>query len=129
MSHIVLITRIPTLDPVVPRRSIELPIDILDHIFSFLKSHRKALLVCSKAHSVFSQIVERYRFHHIIISTGFRVTDLADTSDSSDLRRQLAETPRIVKYVAVLKIEFKYPQHQDPCPNQMESLGKKSRFG
>ena len=88
----------------------ELPFDVLDHTFSFLKSHPKALLACSKAHPVFSQIVERYRFHHIIILTG--VTEFAYSFKPSDLFMRIAETPHIVKYVAVLQVEFNYYQYE-----------------
>ena len=104
-------------------RSIELPFDILDHIFSFLKSHPKALLACSKANSAFCQIVERYQFHHIIIHTGD--ADSTYSFRPSDMLRHLAETPRIVDYVAVLQIEFggiQDPKQMAPYLEEIASL-------
>jgi len=91
----------------------ELPFDILDNIFSFLDP--KALLACSKAHQAFSEIVEKYRFHHILIHTG--VTDFTYSFRPSDLLRCLTKTPRIVKYAAVLQIECNY--YQDESPDRM----------
>ena len=105
-----------------PSRSIELPFDILDRIFSLLKSHPKALLACSNAHSVFSQIVEKYRFHHIVISIGLGDTKFANSLDPSNLRKHLAETPRIAKYVTVLQIEFNYIQHPPESECGMASI-------
>jgi hypothetical protein len=101
----------------------DLPFDILDYIFSFLKYDPNALLKCSKAHSVLSQLVERYRFRHIIIHTG--VTDFIYSFRPSDLRRHLAETPRIIQYVAVLEIEFKFydrPHQMTPSLEEIASL-------
>ena len=90
-------------------QSMELPFDILDHIFSFLRSDPKALFACSKAHPTLSQVVEKYRFHHIIIHTG--VTDFTYSFKPFDLLRHLAKAPRIVNYVAVLQIEFDHYQY------------------
>ena len=84
-----------------------LPFDIIDHIFSFLKSHPKALLACSRAHPLLSQIAERYRFRHIVICTGFQInSNITYSFRLSDLLRYLAETPRIANYVAVLQVEL-----------------------
>jgi len=93
-------------DDVVDDQTVEfrVPYDILDHIFSFLKPHRRDLVRCSKAHPIFSQIVERYQFHHIIIKTGF--SDFAFSLTPSDLLKHLTETPRIVNFVTILQIDF-----------------------
>jgi len=42
------------------------PFDVLDYIFSFLKSHTD-LVACSKVHPSFSQVAERQLYHHISI--------------------------------------------------------------
>jgi len=99
--------------PINQSLELRVPFDVIDHIFSFLKSHPKALLACSKAHPVLSQIVERYRFHHIVIHTG--VIDFNYSFRPSGLLRRLAETPWIIKYVAILQIEFNYHQYLGPA--------------
>jgi len=96
----------------------QLPFDIIDYIFSFLKSHPNALFACSKAHPILSHIVERYRFHHIIIAPG--PTDFTYSFRVSDLLRYLSEAPRIVNYVAVLQVEFRY--RQDAYLEEITSL-------
>ena len=100
--------------------SMELPFDILDYIFSFLKSDPKALLACSKAHPVLSQVVEKYQFHHIVIHTG--ITDFTYSFGPFDLRRRLAKTPRVAKYVAVLQIEFSHHQYGDRMLPYLEEI-------
>ena len=113
-DKVVLSLKRPVVEPIVQRvRSIdELPFDVLDRVFSYLKSHPKALFACSEAHPFLSQIVEKYRFHHIIISTGLGVSKFPCTFNPYDLRKELAKTPRIVQYVAILQFEFNYAQHQ-----------------
>ena len=88
-----------------------LPFDVVEHILSFLESHPKALLACSKAHPILSQIVEKYWFRHITLRTGF--TNFTFSFTPSDMLRCLTETPRIVNYVAILEVEFIYDQDRD----------------
>ena len=86
-----------------------LPYEVLDHIFSFLRSRPRSLLACSDAHPIFAQIVERYLYYHIIIPS---------ISPQSDHRRGyrlelwriievLSETPHINDYVRIMEITFK----------------------
>ena len=100
----------------------ELPFDILDHIFSFLKSHPKALLACSKAHPILSQTIERHRFHRIIIHTGTRVADYRYGFKPSDLLKHVTETPRITKYVAILQIGSNDSNEIAPYLEEIASL-------
>jgi len=100
-----------------------LPYDILDHIFSFLKPHPRALYQCSKAHPILSQIVERHRFHHIIVATGF--SKIAFSLKPSQLLKHLAEKPRIVNYVTILQIDFASGYQGEPIEptlNEIASL-------
>ena len=46
---------------------IELPFDVLDYIFGLLRSNPETLAVCSKAHPLFPQILNKYLFYHIVI--------------------------------------------------------------
>jgi len=73
-----------------------LPFDILDHIFGFLITHPASLVACSEAHPVFSRMVEKYQYYCLTI-------DLESTRGHYKL---LSDKPRIVNYVRVLRIEF-----------------------
>jgi hypothetical protein len=86
----------------------ELPTDVLDYILSFLRRHPESLIALSKAHPVFSRIAERHRYYNIIIHIG--ATEFTYSFKPSSLIKQVSETPRIVHYVRVLRIEFHYRQ-------------------
>jgi hypothetical protein len=88
----------------------EFPFDVLDYIFSFLKSDPESLVACSRAHPLLSRIVERYLYYHIVILTGigFQNTGQGYFLESSHLIKILSETPQIVDYVRVLQIAFSY---------------------
>jgi len=73
----------------------DIPFDILDHIFGFLITHPASLDACSEAHPVFSRMVEKYQYHHLTI----------DPVSSSFLTKLLSDNPRIANYVRVLRIE------------------------
>jgi len=74
-----------------------LPFDILDHIFGFLITHPASLVACSEAHPVFSRMVEKYQYYCLTI-------DRESTCDH--LTKLLSDKPRIRNYVRVLRIEF-----------------------
>jgi len=76
-----------------------LPFDILDHIFSFLITHPASLVACSEAHPVFSRMVEKYQYYCLTI-------DLESTC--GHLTKLLSDKPRIRNYVRVLRIEPVY---------------------
>ena len=82
----------------------DLSLDIIDHIFSFLRSHPNSLIACSEAHPNFSLIAERHQFYHIVIHTGF--TEFAYSFKPTCLVELISKTPRIVNHVRVLQIEF-----------------------
>src|SRR5260221_8166213 len=84
-----------------------LPYDVLDYIFSFLKSHHNSLVACSKAHPSFSQVAKRQLYHHISIHpliSWARFTDPGYILEPSKLIKLLSETPHIANYVRVLCI-------------------------
>jgi hypothetical protein len=76
--------------------TMNLPFDILDHIFSFLITHPASLFACSEAHPVLSRMVEKYQYHRVTI-------DPESTCDH--LTKLLSDKPRIRNYVRVLRIE------------------------
>jgi len=80
-----------------------LPFDILDHIFGFLITHPASLVACSEAHPVFSRMVEKYQYHRLTI-------DLESTR--GHLMKLLSDRPRIRNYVRVLRIE----SYLEYCP-------------
>ena len=88
----------------------EFSFDILDYIFGFLKSDSKSLIACSKAHPVFSPIVERHLYYNVIIPTSpdfeVEVTDHGYCLEPSDLIQLLSKTPQIANHVRILQIAF-----------------------
>ena len=86
----------------------ELSFDILDYIFGFLRHDTESLIACSRADFVFSPIVERHLYYHIIIlvhtSTDFETTGHGYCLKPTDLIKRLSETPHIVDHVRVLQI-------------------------
>ena len=81
----------------------ELPLDILDYIFGFLKSHPETLIACSRAHPIFAQVVERFLYHNITIHTDQSTYD-GYCLEPLDTFNLLSETPRIANYVRILCI-------------------------
>jgi len=77
----------------------KLSVEILDHIFSFLVSHRDTLIACS-ADPTLSPIVERHLYHHIIVHVGH------GKSNSNRLSKLVSENTRILHYVKILEIHF-----------------------
>ena len=92
----------------------EIPVEVLDHIFGLLKSHPRSLLACSNAHPILAQIVERHLYYHIVIirSTLYYHLDLDDRSgykfDFSHMTRLLSDTPRIADYVRILELSVEF---------------------
>ena len=80
-----------------PVSNMNLPFDILDHIFGFLITHPGSLVACSEAHPVFSRMVEKYQYYCLTI-------DLESTR--GHLTKLLSDKPQIRNYVCVLRIEF-----------------------
>lgn len=85
--------------------------DILDHIFSFLRSQKETLVVCSKVLAL-SRIVERHLFYHTIVQIN-RSDYVFEENNFSDL---VSEKPHILNYVRILEIQFvtKYLRHRSP---------------
>jgi hypothetical protein len=83
----------------------EVAFDVLDHIFGYLRSDPKSLVACSKTHPVFSQLAEKYRYHHIVIRTAKKQLDLGYL-EPSYLTKLLSDKPQIATYVHVVEIAF-----------------------
>lgn len=86
----------------------EIPIEILDKIFRALKSNPLSLYNCSNAHPIFSQIVEKYLYYHIIIPSRLTQSDSRSgyRLGSSRIVKLLSKTPHIVDYVRILEFSF-----------------------
>jgi hypothetical protein len=79
-------------------RSMEIPLDIVDHTFSFLISDKDSLIRCSEAHPVFSRMVEKYQYYHINLHAHGHI--------SSYFTKLLSDKPRIGAYVHVLQLQL-----------------------
>jgi hypothetical protein len=91
----------------------ELSVELVDLIFSFLVLDRPTLFTCSRIPAL-SQIVERYLYHSITVS--FCQTAWSDPTNSTNptiLSRFISENPRILPYVRVLHVEVIFMHRQD----------------
>jgi hypothetical protein len=82
----------------------QLSVEILDHIFSFLVPHRETLIACSKD-PVLSPIIERHLYHHVIVHFGKRRSDADYIFEPGDLSKLVSENPRLLCYVRILEIQ------------------------
>ena len=77
-------------------------VEILDHIFSFLVSHQRTLIACSKDPVLFP-IIERQLYYH---TTVYFAEDRLDCKfEPESLSKLVSENPRIVNYVRILQIQ------------------------
>ena len=85
----------------------ELPVELLDKIFSFLTYYPRSLRACSDAHPIFTQIVQKYLYYHCNI-TPFTLTQSDDDGGYSQvpsrISKLLSETPQIVDYIRILEV-------------------------
>ncbi len=79
----------------------ELSVEILDHIFSFVESKR-TLVACS-TNPVLSPIVERHLYYNTTVHFGEGWSDLDLIPDW--LSQLVSENPRILNYVRILEIQ------------------------
>ncbi len=95
-------------------KTIQLSVEILDHIFSFLVSHRETLITCSKDR-VLSPIVERHLYYHVIVHFGHETTDDSNYAFKPDcLSKLISKNPRILYYVRILQIRVEFKD----CPRR-----------
>lgn len=80
-----------------------LPPEILDHLFSFLKSDPSALKASARAHPAFSRLVERHLYAHITVSCTNEAPN-EHTFSSIQLRKLLSDKHHISNYVYSLEI-------------------------
>src|SRR5260221_4092495 len=85
----------------------QLPEDILDHIFSYLVSHRETLVACSKD-PYLSSIVKRYLYYHLVVNIGncHRKTTSNYALKPDHLAQLVSESPRILYDVRILDIQL-----------------------
>jgi len=75
------------------------------YTFGFLISDPESLARCSEAHPVFSRMVEKYQYYHIIICIEKTRGKLLEPSHFTKL---LSDKPRITTYVRVLQVKLYY---------------------
>ena len=77
-----------------------LPLEIIDHIFSFLQSDSFALEKCSKAHPILSELVPKHLYANIAIRVPGRFSNLLASDDLN------------ANYVRNLQIELVWSIHE-----------------
>ena len=86
----------------------QLPVEILDHIFGFLRvSHQETLLTCSKD-PVLSLVVKKHLYYHIIVDTDDTIDSESRANyifDPDCLLKLVSEDPRILHQVRILQIQ------------------------
>ena len=82
----------------------QLSVELVDHIFSFLVSDRETLIACSKDPVLFPMI-EKHFYHQItVVIPGY---GKIDTFEPDHLFKLVSENPHILTYVRILEIEVK----------------------
>ena len=82
--------------------ALRLPPEILDHVFSFLKSDLSALKASASAHSLLSKLVERHLYADITVCN-LEASD-GHSFSSTQLLKLLSDNPHIANYVYGLHI-------------------------
>jgi len=103
-----------------------LSVEILDHIFSFLLSHREFLIACSKD-PLLSPIIERHLYYHVTVH--IRHPDSLANSKGRVLEPErvsqlVSENPRILNYVRILEIEpdFSSGRHRQSILRRLDKF-------
>ena len=78
-----------------------LPVDVVDHIFSFLREDLATLKLCIQAHPLLSGIAERHLYH----TTNLDIKYGCDL-DITQLSSLLEKNPRIRNYIRSLEINI-----------------------
>src|SRR6266542_5954723 len=76
-----------------------LPAEILDHIFSFLKLDPAALRACSESDPSLSRLAEPHLYFHVLLKTS------NSSSDTSNLAQLLSKRPHLAHYIRSLEIQ------------------------
>jgi len=97
----------------------QLPVEVVDHIFSFLVSDRRTLIdiACSEDPVLFP-MVERHFFHQITVLIPYGKIDHGFEPDR--LFNLVSENPRILTYVRILEIYY----NSDPVMKCFDDLVK-----
>ena len=80
----------------------QLSVDIVDHIFSFLIWHHETLVACSKD-PVLSHIVERYLYYRVVVHLDIKRHHVV-AFQQEHLSKLISQNPRILNYVRILQI-------------------------
>ena len=94
-----------------PIRQISLPIEVLDHIFSFLQSYPITLKACTQSHPFLSQFAERYLYSTIDLQEYHPA--LSNPHKVFELNQLLLETPRIGSCVRTVTVWTNDDPRQD----------------
>lgn len=81
----------------------QLPLEVLDHILSFLRDDRPSLQCCAKVNQAFSDMVERHWYHSVMFSN-FEPRNISGKRESEELAKLFIKTPRLRFHVRVLRI-------------------------
>ena len=81
-----------------------LPVELIDHIFNFLRNDTSALQACSKAHPLYSRLAERHLYREFVI----------EPLAVSELYKHLSENPRFLDYPRTLHIRCGLHFHVNP---------------
>jgi len=72
--------------------TMDLPAELIDHIFSYLQTDIPSLKACSEAHPLYSSLAERHIYARIVSESGYC--------------NDILENPRLLYYPRTLEIRF-----------------------
>ena len=98
----------------------QFPVEILDHIFSFLVSSRETLVALSKD-PVLSSIVERHVYYQLVVHIG-QPTFHSCSFEPDRLSKVVSKNPRILNYVRILQIEIGIDRPSNPKMEEVQAI-------
>src|SRR6266542_256076 len=99
--------------------SMALPVEILDHILSFLQSDPAALRACSESHPSLSQLAESHLYSQIV----FKVNASFSYQTYSVFANLLSKRPDIAQAIRDLKIQvYAHPSTERNVVRLLEEI-------
>lgn len=86
-----------------------LPLELLDHIFSFLRDDALSLHTCACVNETFLAVAERHIYRHITLHNSAQPSDGHFSTTAPQLSKILAMAPHITKYITSVQVSVTFP--------------------
>jgi len=110
------------------KSQMQLSIEVVDHILSFLQSDPVSLKACYNSHPLLSQLAERHQFAHVVLDD-FNTRDTFGF-ESSEFTKIIHRRPHIAAYVRSIEMKVvEYSQELSSILSMMTLLRKVKLYG